>query len=78
MSTLQVELPSEIRLELEEIGLTEDSRVSAWVVDAVRERLSAAKQLRYLEERASRGSREKFQQVLAKVPAVEPAIEDRW
>lgn len=78
MNALQIELPSELRLELEEIGVTEHCRVSDWVAEAVRQRLSAAKQLRYLEERATRGNRETFQQVFAKVPAVEPALEDRW
>lgn len=78
MSTMQIELPPELRSELEALGLTEEARVAAWVADAVRQKLSATKQLRYLEARAARGDREAFQKVLAKVPPVEPAEEDRW
>jgi hypothetical protein len=45
---------------------------SAWVAEAVREKLAACAELEYLEGRAARGSQEAFARVLAKVPAVEP------
>jgi hypothetical protein len=78
VSALRVELPAELRSELEGLGLTEEAGLAAWVADAVRQRLSAERQLRYLEDRAARGDRAAFDRVLAKVPAVEPAEEDRW
>jgi hypothetical protein len=78
MSIVQVELPSELRSELRELGLVEEAHLAAWVAEAVREKLATSKQLAYLEERAARGNQEAFRQVLAKVPAVEPAAEDRW
>jgi len=78
MSVLQVELPSELQSELRELGLVDEARLAAWVTEAVREKLAASKQLAYLEERAARGDRDAFRQVLAKVPPVEPAEEDRW
>jgi hypothetical protein len=78
MSVLQVSLPPELQSELTELGLLDESALAAWVADAVREKLAAAKQLAYLEARAARGNRDAFHQVLAKVPAVEPAEEDRW
>lgn len=78
MKTIQVELPNDIGLEFEALGLTEESGIAEWVADAIRQKLSAAKQLRYLEARAARGNRDEFRKVLAKVPATEPAVEDRW
>jgi hypothetical protein len=78
MKTLQIELPSEMDSEFKALGLTDDPGIAAWIANAIQEKLSATKQLRYLESRASRGSRDEFQKVLAKVPAAEPAIEDRW
>lgn len=78
MKTIQVELPSEVDSELAALGLTDPSGISAWVADAIHQKLSADKQLRYLEARAARGSREKLREVLSKVPAAEPAAEDRW
>ena len=78
MSVLQVELPSELQSELKELGLVDESRLAAWVAEAVREKLAASKQLAYLEGRAARGDRDAFRQVLGKVPPVEPLEEDRW
>jgi hypothetical protein len=78
MKTIQVELPNDLRAELEELGLREESGIAEWVADAVRQKLSAAKQLQYLEARAARGNLDEFRKVLAKVPAAEPPAEDRW
>ena len=78
MTVLQVELPSELQLELRELGLLDESRLAAWVAEAVREKLAASKQLAYLKGRAARGDRDAFRQVLANVPPVEPTDEDRW
>lgn len=49
---------------------------SEWVTDAVREKLAACAQSEYLESRAARGSREAYERVLAKVPAVAPTPGD--
>ena len=78
MTVLQVELPPELQSELQELGLVDEPRLAAWVAEAVREKLAASKQLTYLEGRAACGDRDAFHQVLAKVPPVEPAEEDRW
>ena len=78
MSVLRVELPSELQSELEDLGLGDETHLAAWVAEAVRDKLAASKQLAYLEARAARGDRDAFRQVLAKVPAIEPAEEDRW
>ena len=69
---------SELGQELKQLGLTEESGVAAWVADAVRQKSTATRQLRYLESRAARGDRRKMDEVLAKVPAVQPAEDDRW
>jgi len=44
---------------------------------AVGEKVASLKTLDYLRERARRGSRRRFEEVLAKVPDVEPEILDR-
>ena len=78
MTNLTIELPAELSSELEALGVTQESGISAWVADAVRQKLSAAKQQQYLETRAARGDRSAFERVMAKVPAIEPSEEDRW
>jgi hypothetical protein len=44
---------------------------------AVGEKVASLKTLDYLRERARRGGRRRFEDVLAKVPDVEPEIFDR-
>jgi len=47
------------------------------IATAVAEKLSALMTEDYLEERAARGSRKRFEAVLEKVPDVEPEERDR-
>jgi hypothetical protein len=76
MSVFQVELPAELRDEVARRAGQGPGGESAWVADAVREKLAACAELEYLEGRAARGSREAFERVLAKVPAADPLPED--
>ena len=76
MNSFVVELPSELRAEVARRAGKEAAGESAWVADAVREKLAACAQLEYLEERAARGSREAYEKVLAKVAAVSPVPGD--
>ncbi len=72
MSALQVELPEGLRTEVLGLVARRGISESAWVEEAVREKLAADAELEYLEVRAARGNRGAFEQVLAKVPAADP------
>ena len=72
MNAFVVELPAELQAEVARRASQKPGGESAWVADAVREKLEACAQLEYLEARAARGSRKAYDQVLAKVPAVPP------
>lgn len=76
MNGFIVELPAELQPEVARHAGQGVASESAWVADAVREKLAACAQLEYLESRADRGSREAFERVLAKVPAVDPTSGD--
>ena len=76
MNNFVVELPSELRTEVARRSAKEAGGESAWVADAVREKLAACTQLDYLEGRAARGSREAYEKILAKVPAISPVPGD--
>jgi hypothetical protein len=67
-----VELPAELQAEVARRAGQQPGGEAAWVANAVREKLAACAQLEYLETRAARGTRDAYQQVLAKVPAVDP------
>ncbi len=72
MSALQVELPEGLRAEVAELVARRGLSVSAWLEEAVREKVAADTELEYLAVRAARGDRGAFERVLAKVPTAEP------
>ena len=76
MNAFVVELPAELQAEVARRASQEPGGESAWVADAVREKLDACAQLEYLEARAAHGSREAYDRVLSKVPAVPPLSGD--
>jgi hypothetical protein len=47
--------------------------INQFITTAVAEKISALATVEYLDERAKKGSRKKFQGVLDKVPDVEPS-----
>ena len=76
MNGFVVELPAELHAEVTRRAGPKPGGESAWIADAVREKLAACAQLEYLEGRAARGSREAYERVLAKVPAADPVPGD--
>ena len=72
-------------LEAESLGMKiqtpkeflEEISINQFIVSAVAEKISALETQNYLEERAERGSRNKFMAVLSKVPDTEPADYNR-
>lgn len=72
MSTLSLRLPESLHNKLKELARREGVSINQLISTAVAEKVSALMTLDYLEARAARGSREKFDAVLAKVADVEP------
>ena len=77
MSTLSLRLPSSLHRGVKELAKREGVSINQIIATAVAEKLSALMTEDYLEERAARGSRERFEAVLRKVPDVEPDERDR-
>ena len=77
MSTLSLRLPESLHKQLKEVTKQEGISINQFISAAVAEKMSALMTEEYLQERAARGSREKFERVLAKVPDVEPDEDDR-
>ena len=78
MNGLVIDLPPDVRAEVDRRTGHDPDAAAAWMADAVRERLAACAQLDYLDARAARGSREAFDRVLAKVPATDSVPGDEW
>ncbi len=77
MSMLSVQLPNSLHLQLQELAKREGVSIDQFVSTAVAEKMAALMTESYLEERAKRGSRAKYDAALAKVPDVEPEEHDK-
>ena len=72
MSTLSIRLPDSLHKKVKELARQEGISMNQFIALAVAEKMSALMTVEHLNERAQRGSREKYEAVLAKVPDVEP------
>ena len=77
MSTVSVQLPNSIYRQLDQLARREGTSVEQLITTAVVEKTAALMTLGYLEERAKRGSWDKFDAALASVPDVEPEEYDK-
>jgi hypothetical protein len=75
---MSLRLPESLHRALKEIADKENISANQFVTLAVAEKISALTTADYLQRRAARApSRERFEEILAKVPDVEPDPEDR-
>lgn len=77
MSALSLRLPKTLHEQLRELALEEGISVNQFVVLAVAEKVASISTIEYLEKHAKRGSREKFLEILNKIPNTEPEDFDK-
>lgn len=77
MGALNLRLPESLHRKLSELAEREGISTNQLINSAVAEKMSALMTEEYLAARAKRGSRKRFDAVLAKVPDVEPDESDR-
>jgi hypothetical protein len=77
MSTLSLRIPESLHRELRELARREGVSINQVISSAVGEKVASLRTLAYLQERGRRGKRWRFEEVLAKVPDVEPEEADR-
>ena len=76
MSTLSLRLPYSLHKQIRRLAKRDGVSINQLIASAAAEKVAALLTEDYLRERASRGSRERFGAVLAKVPAVPPDPDD--
>jgi predicted DNA-binding ribbon-helix-helix protein len=76
MSTLSVRLPTSIHRQLRELAQKEGVSINQLITTAVAEKMAALLTVDYLQERAGRGSRSRFDAALRKVASRSPRSED--
>ena len=77
MTAINVRLPDSLHQMAKDVATQDHISLNQFIASAVAEKISALTTERYLEERAQRGSKEKFLQALSTVPNVEPEPFDR-
>ena len=77
MGALSLRLPESLHRKLGEVAEREGVSINQLISSAVAEKMSALMTEEYLQARAKRASRRKFEAVLAKVPDVDPDDSDR-
>lgn len=78
MSALNLRLPDSLHGQVRELAHKDQISINQFITIAVAEKVASLMTLDYIEQRAQRGSRSKFEQVLAKIDAagLEPFVED--
>jgi hypothetical protein len=69
---MSVRLPESLHERARELAKREGVSINQLIATALAEKISALDTVAYLEERASRGSREAFLEALDKVPSARP------
>jgi len=77
MSVIGLRLSESLHKRVRELAKKEGISINQLISSALAEKISALMTVEYLQERASRGSRSRFERVLAKGKDLEPQAEDR-
>lgn len=77
MSTISLRLPNYLHETIRELAQEDQVSINQFIILAIAEKVSALMTEGYLEKRAARGDRVKFEAAMAKVPDVEAAEYDR-
>lgn len=77
MSTISLRLPDSLHEQIRKLASADGISINQFISTAAAEKLAALMTVDYLEERAKRGTREKFEAALERLPDVEPAEEDK-
>jgi len=72
MSTMSLRLPESLHRRLREFAEKDDVSINQLITSAVAEKLAALSTVEFLEARASKGNRKRFEEALALVPDVDP------
>jgi len=77
MSTLSVRIPKYLHDRIKQLAATESTSINQFITSALAEKIAALETESYLEERAKKANKKKFNQILNKIPDVETESYDR-
>lgn len=76
MSTISLRIPESLHKSVREMAKKENVSINQIITTALAEKLSALMTVEYLDERAKRGDRAKFERAMSKVKDAKPDSED--
>jgi hypothetical protein len=76
MSSLSLRLPESLHKRVRQLAEMEGISINQFIATAVAEKMSALLTEEYLQARAARGSRSRYEAALGQVPDVEPEEHD--
>ena len=76
MSTLSLRLPDSLHDAIRQLAEDEHVSINQLISTAVAEKISALMTETYLKERARRGSRQDFEDIMSRVPDAPPDLGD--
>jgi len=77
MNTISLQLPDSLFQRIKDVVKKEEISINQFITSSVAEKLSAFETRDYLEERAKRANRKKFEEALSHIPDVEPEEYDK-
>ena len=77
MNTICLNLPDSLHKRVKKLADKNSVSIDQFVISAIAEKIAAFMAQDYLEKRAKRGSKEKFEQAMTKIPDVEPEEYDK-
>jgi uncharacterized protein (DUF1778 family) len=77
MSTISLRLPDSLHEQIRKLANADGISINQFISTAAAEKLAALMTVDYLEERAKRGTRQRFEAALKRLPDVEPADDDK-
>jgi len=77
MSTISLRLPDSLHEQIRKLANVDGISINQFISTAAAEKLAALMTVDYLEERAKRGTRQRFEAALKRLPDIEPAEDDK-
>lgn len=76
MSTLSLRLPNSLHNQIRVLARRDGVSINQWIASATAEKVATLLTEEYLEERANRAGRERYDAALARIPDAAAAPED--
>lgn len=77
MSAISLRIPNSLHKHMKDIAKHDGVSVNQFISVAISEKVSALNAQEYLEQRAKRSSRAKFEKALSRIPDAEPDTFDK-